>query len=131
MTQDYNQLLEFYSPRIIRNDAEYERLLSHTQHLFFKDNLSDEESDLLDLLVLLTREYEHQKLENTQLKAHQVLQHLMEAKGIRQVNLVGVIGSSGVVSEVLQGKRRISKAQAKSLGLYFSVNPCLFIDFEE
>ena len=131
MTQTYVQLLEFYEPRIIKNDDEYESLLSHIQQLFFKENLSEIESDMLDLLVLLTREYESKTLENSNVKPHQILQHLMEAKGIRQVNLVGVIGSSGVVSEVLQGKRKISKAQAKSLGLYFNVNPCLFIDFED
>jgi HTH-type transcriptional regulator / antitoxin HigA len=41
--------------------------------------------------------------------------------------LVGVIGSSGVVSEVINGKRSISKAQAKALGEYFKVSPSLFI----
>lgn len=34
----------------------------------------------------------------------------MEASGIRQADLVGIIGSSGVVSEVVNGKRSISKA---------------------
>ncbi|MDJ0745146.1 MAG: hypothetical protein QNJ32_17550 [Xenococcaceae cyanobacterium MO_167.B27] len=36
----------------------------------------------------------------------------MEANNIKQENLVGVIGSRGVVSEVVNGKRSISKAQA-------------------
>lgn len=43
---------------------------------------------------------------------HEILQHLMESSGTRQVDLVGIIGFSGVVSEVVQGKRSISKAQA-------------------
>jgi HTH-type transcriptional regulator/antitoxin HigA len=40
---------------------------------------------------------------------------------------VGVIGSSGVVSEVVNGKRMISKTQAKALGQYFNLSPSLFI----
>ncbi|MEO6861558.1 MAG: hypothetical protein ABI180_08480 [Microcoleus sp.] len=55
------------------------------------------------------------------------MQHIMEASGTRQADLVGIIGSSGVVSEVVNGKRAISKAQAKALGDYFKVSPSLFI----
>lgn len=51
----------------------------------------------------------------------EILQHLMEVSGIRQADLVGIIGSSGVVSEVVNGKRAISKAQAKALGNYFNL----------
>jgi antitoxin component HigA of HigAB toxin-antitoxin module len=42
------------------------------------------------------------------------------------VNLI-YSGSSGVVSEVVNGKRAISKAQAKALGDYFKISPSLFI----
>jgi HTH-type transcriptional regulator/antitoxin HigA len=51
----------------------------------------------------------------------------MESSGTRQADLVGIIGSSGVVSEVVNGKRAISKAQAKALGDYFKISPSLFI----
>jgi hypothetical protein len=40
----------------------------------------------------------------------------MKEHEIRQADLVGIIGSRGVVSEVVTGKRAISKAQAKALG---------------
>jgi HTH-type transcriptional regulator / antitoxin HigA len=43
------------------------------------------------------------------------------------LTLVGVIGSRGVVSEIVNGKRSISKAQAKALGQLFDVSPSLFI----
>jgi HTH-type transcriptional regulator / antitoxin HigA len=51
----------------------------------------------------------------------------MESNHTRQADLVGLIGSRGVVSEVVNGKRAISKAQAKALGEFFSVSPGLFI----
>jgi HTH-type transcriptional regulator / antitoxin HigA len=58
---------------------------------------------------------------------YELLQHIMKASGTRQADLVGGIGSSGIVSEVINGKRSISKAQAKALGEYFKVSPSLFI----
>lgn len=57
----------------------------------------------------------------------EMLQYLLETSGKRQSDLVGIIGSSGIVSEVVNGKRAISKSQAKKLGEIFKVSPSLFI----
>jgi HTH-type transcriptional regulator/antitoxin HigA len=51
----------------------------------------------------------------------------MAASGTRQADLVGIIGSSGVVSEIVNGKRTLSKAQAKILADRFKVSLSLFI----
>ena len=56
-----------------------------------------------------------------------MLLHLMEARGLKQVDLIDVIGSSGVVSEIVNGKREISKSQAKALGEFFNIDAGLFI----
>ncbi len=79
------------------------------------------------LLVTLIEAYEaeHYPIESS--SPHEILQHLMASSGTRQADLVGVIGSSGVVSEVVNGKRAISKAQAKALADYFNLSPSLFI----
>jgi HTH-type transcriptional regulator / antitoxin HigA len=53
----------------------------------------------------------------------------MDAKGLIQEDLVDVIGSRGVVSEIMNRKRNISNAQAKALGEYFSVDPSIFVTF--
>jgi HTH-type transcriptional regulator / antitoxin HigA len=75
--------------------------------------------------LIETYEMEHYALEVSQ--PHEILQHIMESSATRQADLVGVVGSSGVVSEIVNGKRAISKAQAKALGEYFKVLPSLFI----
>jgi HTH-type transcriptional regulator / antitoxin HigA len=41
--------------------------------------------------------------------------------------LLRLFGARGRVSEVVNGKRAISKAQAKALGEFFKVSPELFI----
>jgi HTH-type transcriptional regulator / antitoxin HigA len=57
----------------------------------------------------------------------EVLQHLMDARGIKQTHLWEVFGSKGIASEVLNGKRGISKTQARALAQYFHVPADLFI----
>jgi HTH-type transcriptional regulator / antitoxin HigA len=57
----------------------------------------------------------------------EVLQHLMEEGDVKQSQLREVFGSKGIASEVINGKRGISKAQAKALAKYFHVPADLFI----
>jgi HTH-type transcriptional regulator/antitoxin HigA len=44
-----------------------------------------------------------------------------------QKDLVECFGSQGIASEVLSGKREISKTKAKSLVKWFVIAPALFL----
>ncbi|GET38355.1 helix-turn-helix domain-containing protein [Microseira wollei] len=123
----YRNLLAEVAPVAIETEAEYERVLAVAEQLTFKKNRTLEERALLKLLVILIEAYEAQNYPMDRSTPHEILQHIMAASGTRQADLVGIIGSSGVVSEVVNGKRSISKAQAKALGDYFKVSPSLFI----
>lgn len=122
----YSKLLAEIAPRAIETEEEYDRLLAVAERLTFAKKLTPEERALYKLLVTLIEVYE---TENYPIESepHEILQHIMESSGTRQADLVGIIGSSGVVSEVVNGKRAISKAQAKALGDYFKISPSLFI----
>jgi Predicted transcription regulator containing HTH domain len=122
----YSSLLAEVAPKVIETEDEYDRLLVIAERLTFAKNSTPEERILYKLLVTLIEVYE---AENYPIESepHEILQHIMESSGTRQADLVGIIGSSGVVSEVVNGKRAISKAQAKALGDYFKVSPSLFI----
>ena len=122
----YSKLLAEIAPRAIETEEEYDRLLAVAERLTFAKNRTPEERALYKLLVTLIEVYE---TENYPIESepHEILQHIMESSGTRQADLVGIIGSSGVVSEVVNGKRAISKAQAKALGDYFKISPSLFI----
>jgi HTH-type transcriptional regulator / antitoxin HigA len=104
-----------------------ERALAIAERLTFKQDKTAAEIKLLKLIVVLIEDYEtaHYPMDNV--TPHELLQHLMESNNTRQADLVGLIGSRGVVSEVVNGKRAISKAQAKALGEFFNVSPGLFI----
>ncbi|MEG4228471.1 transcriptional regulator [Microcoleus sp. N9_B2] len=122
----YSNLLAEIAPKAIETEEEYNRFLAVAERLTFAKNLTPEERILYKLLVTLIEVYE---TENYPIESepHEILQHIMESSGTRQADLVGIIGSSGVVSEVVNGKRAISKAQAKALGDYFKISPSLFI----
>ena len=123
----YSKLLAEIAPSAIETEEEYDRLLAVAERLTFAKNLTPEERVLYKLLVTLIEVYETENYPMDKSEPHEILQHIMESSGTRQADLVGIIGSSGVVSEVVNGKRAISKAQAKALGDYFKISPSLFI----
>ncbi|NJM28631.1 MAG: transcriptional regulator [Pseudanabaena sp. RU_4_16] len=123
----YGKLLSEFVPKVIDTEEEYDRALAVAERLTFTRDLTLEQQALYKLLVMLIEAYETENYPMDRTEPHEILQHIMEASGTRQADLVGIVGSSGVVSEVVNGKRAVSKAQAKALGDYFKVSPDLFI----
>ena len=91
------------------------------------ENLSPEEEKLLKLFTRLIEDFERQYYGVQDAEPLQVLQHLMESRGVKPTHLWEVFGSKGVASEVLNGKRGISKTHARALAQYFHVPADLFI----
>ncbi|MEM7758339.1 MAG: transcriptional regulator [Cyanobacteria bacterium P01_A01_bin.40] len=119
-------------PKVIETEVEYEQNLAVVEKLIAKKNQrTPEETTLFRLLVKLIEDYEQESYQIKDwcdLPPHEILQHLMEAKGIKQSDLVGVISpSKGLISAIVNGKRSISKERAKKLGEYFILSPSLFI----
>ena len=56
-----------------------------------------------------------------------MLKELMRAREMQAKDLWPVFGSKGIASEVLNGKRAISREAAKKLGETFHVSPVVFL----
>jgi HTH-type transcriptional regulator / antitoxin HigA len=124
----YTTLLVEFTPKILETEEEYEQTLQAFEPLFFKKNRTPEERALFLLLRTLIEKYEAEHYPMPIVSPHEMLQHILEYSGLRQADLVEMgLGSSGVVSEIVNGKRAISKAQAKILADRFKVSPSLFI----
>jgi len=123
----YGKLLAEFQPKIISTEEEYDYALEMAERLIAIKERTSEQTALLNLFVRVIEEYEEVHYPTAPSSPHAILQHLMEVEGVRQVDLVGILGSKGVVSEVVNGKREISKAQAKALAEFFHVSPALFI----
>src|SRR5882724_12688090 len=123
----YGKLLGRTLPHVIHTDEECERLTNELLRLDEREDLSPEETELAELLTLLIDEYEEVRYPIRKASPQQTLQHLVEARGLTQKDLRDIFGSKGIASEVFNGKRAISKAQARKLADFFHVSADLFI----
>jgi HTH-type transcriptional regulator/antitoxin HigA len=95
-----------------------------------EDKLTPEEDALLELLTQLVERYEERHYPIPDAPPHVVIQFLMEDRGLQHKDLMSVLGSRGVTSEVINGKRRPSKTQVKALAEFFKLPPELFISLD-
>lgn len=125
----YADLVVKVLPTAIQSEEEYEIMLANIDELMSRseDSLSAEEVRLLETLAILVESYEDEHYPMPEIPPHEVLKYLMKENGYKQKDIVHIFGSSGITSEVVNGKRSISKAQAKKLAEFFHVSVELFI----
>ena len=137
----YGELLRQIRPRLIDSAEEHERLLSVAESMMEKgDALTEEEREALALIVLLIEAFESQVMDEGDEESeedadeedeappspHIALQRLMGSHNLEIGDIAPIFGTPHQAREVLEGKRPISKNQAKELGKYFSVPAKLF-----
>jgi HTH-type transcriptional regulator/antitoxin HigA len=124
----YGKVLAKARPRVIESREEFDRhvaLMEELDRRAESGNASPEEQVLLVLLEHLVKEYDD-RVELPTVAPYQIVAHLMEHKGLRQVDLVPVFGSRAVASAVLSGKRELSKAHIRGLAEFFHLSPATF-----
>ena len=122
----YARLLAKAAPKVIRTEAENEHYIATLYALEQKQSLSPEEKELADLLTLLIENFEEERYKLPRATPRQTLSFLMEQRGLRQRDIVGIFGSRSTVSEVMSGKRECTKAQIARLSDFFHVSPEIF-----
>ncbi|MGA3258840.1 MAG: helix-turn-helix domain-containing protein [Bryobacteraceae bacterium] len=125
----YARLANRIVVRAIETEQEYDRMVAAVEHLMDKgeDRLSPEESALLETMAILIQAYDDRHHPLPSVAPNEMLAYLMETSGRTAKDLLPVLGTRGRVSEVLSGKRSISKEQAKKLASVFKVTVDLFI----
>ncbi len=125
----YGKLLSKTLPKVIETKAENERMLAVVESLLEKgeDALTPEEDALLELLTGLIHDFESRAYPIPKSEPHEIVAYLLEVRGLQPTDLWPVLGSKSRVSEILSGKRSISKEQAKRLAEFFRVGVELFI----
>jgi HTH-type transcriptional regulator/antitoxin HigA len=126
-TEEYAHLLGDALPHVIHTDAENERCMAVLTALLRKKNRTAEENRLAELLTYLIEEFEEREYRLPHKAGPiDILRHLMEANHLRQADMLDVFGTASVISEVLKGKRKLSKAHILKLSERFHVSPALF-----
>jgi HTH-type transcriptional regulator/antitoxin HigA len=124
----YGRLLARKLPAVIRTEEENERMAAELEKLDRRHyELSPEEREYAELLTVLVEAFEEAHYPLVGSTPGSRLRSLMEEHGLRQRDLLDIFGSRGIASEVVSGKRAVSKAQAKKLAALFHVGADLFL----
>ena len=83
-------------------------------------------SSLMETLGTLIEAYEIQNISEIKGSSNHVFQLLIGEHNLKQSDLPEV-GSQGVVSEILSGKRKLNIRQMKALSERFGVSPAVFM----
>src|SRR5215471_16121751 len=123
----YARLLSKALPAAIESEDELQRAHRIVRELMDNKRRTVEQDELLKLLDTLIQEYEQRTHEIPRLRPHEILKAIMEEAGLRQRDLLDIFGTRSIASEVLSGKRGITRTQARALAARFKVSPSAFI----
>jgi HTH-type transcriptional regulator/antitoxin HigA len=123
----YARLLAKFLPKPIQSERELEAATALLLELDERDDLSPEEESLAEVLTVLIEDYEDKHYPLPDLPPHESLKALMEDRSLKHKDIWPVLGNKGAATEILCGRRSISKAQAKRLADFFRVPIDLFI----
>jgi HTH-type transcriptional regulator/antitoxin HigA len=122
----YRELLATTLPRVIHSEAENEQCIAALEALHERNRLSPEQEQLSELLTLLIDDFEGKNYQLNAASPVEIIRELMGVNSLKQSDLVDIFGTKSIVSEVLSGKRELSKAHIQRLCRRFHVSPELF-----
>jgi len=123
----YTALLAKFPPRVIRSEEQNESYIEALAELEQRQAAwSPEEAELADLFTLLIEEFEEKHYKLPESSPLAMLQFLMDQHGLKQKDLVDLFSTPSIVSEVLNGKRELSKEHIRRLSARFHISPELF-----
>ena len=125
----YLRLIRRFPLRPIQSEAELDRATAMLNELLDRDELDPAEDDYLDVLGDLVERYEEKAHPIPDVSEGEMLAFLIEQNGVRQVDVAKGAGiAQSTLSEVLAGKRRLTRGQVEKLARYFRVGPGVFLE---
>jgi HTH-type transcriptional regulator/antitoxin HigA len=110
------------------NEAEYNQLAKLLDEMtdIVRDDESHPLANLMDVVGVLIETYENEHVPEPISDPISVLKYFMEEYNLKQKDLAE-LGSQGVVSEILNGKRELNLRQIKVLSERFKVPASVFV----
>ncbi len=125
---EYRRLLTRSLPKVIETEEENEACIRLLEKLDGRsEQLTAAEKKLAELLTLLIEDFEERHYKLKPAAPQEAVLELMRANGLKQKDLVGVFRTASIVSEVLSGKRALSKEHIRRLSDRFHVSPEVFL----
>lgn len=112
--------------KVLKTEEQYNKASMRLMELFHA-KANSPESDELDLLLVLVKDYDDKNYHLPELDILEVIKYKMEEMGMKSKDLEPIIGSKGHVSAILSGKREITLKMAQKLKNYFSLPAEVFL----
>jgi HTH-type transcriptional regulator/antitoxin HigA len=119
---DYASVVAKHPPKIIQTEAEndyYTSILHELDERF--DGLTEAERDYAELLTLLIEDFESKHYALPKASPIEVIRFIMDQHSLKQKDLLDIFGNASVTSEVLGGKRELSKEHIRRLCDRFAI----------
>jgi len=123
----YAKLLSKSLPSPIHTDEEHAKLVATLLEFDEREDLTPEEAALAEILTLLIEDYEENHHPLPRVSPNESLRALMEERGLKHKDIWPVLGNKGSATEILSGRRSVSKAQARRLAEFFQIPVDLFV----
>ena len=124
----YVELLIAHQPAKPRNRREHAELTALLESLAENETKQTPAMErFIETLTALIMQYEDEIEPDPERSPAGVLKYLLAERGLRQVDLVPILGSKSYVSQLLSGHRPISKEAAHKLAEFFQVSAYSFI----
>lgn len=123
------QWLEIAPLLTIKNESDYDAAVERLNTLL--DEVGEDENNplysLLDTLGIIIEAYDNENYPISGCSGVDALIYLMEEHSLSQSE-IPEIGSQGVVSEIMNGRRKLNVRQIEALAKKFKVSPATFFD---
>ncbi len=123
---DYGNLLLETKPEVVHDEAQNDAYIAQIEALTSKESATPAETKLIELLLVLIKHFEGKHYPVPASGPLDIIRHLMEENHLRQKDLVDVFGTESIVSDVLNGKRDLTKDHIRKLSARFWVSPAIF-----
>lgn len=125
---DYVELLVAHQPAKPRTRRELAKMTELLEAMAANETAQTPAMErFIETLTALVLQYEEEIHPGPDASPSGVLKYLMEERGLRQVDLVPILGGKSYVSQILSGHRPISKDAAGKLAEYFQVSRHCFL----
>lgn len=124
----YKALCAMVPLKPVTKKTEYKAAIEHLNELLDAGGANEAHplAGLVEALGELIQAYEKRQAPMAEAEPREVLRYLMAEHGLRQTDLAG-IASQGTISDILGGRREISKALAKKLAARFHLSAGAFL----
>jgi HTH-type transcriptional regulator/antitoxin HigA len=122
MTKNVTQ----FPPRPITSEADLSETQAVIDALLDQGELKPEEQAYLNVLGALVYDYERQHVPIPDISGVELLKVLIAEFDLRQKDLVPTFKTELIISDILNGKRKLTVQHIKELAQFFHISPAVF-----